>query len=200
MFQFACSLTENWDLNTLFWRFIQTKKVTWTQFFRNFSQYRKYSGKDLIEYLVTAVTPYRYMHISTMAHDGKNLFISSLNAGHSYLLVFQHCPSSSITSFFCHLALQKNSLTYPTLNLEFLNRADQQCTIVLLLIFPTGNSTMQYLMTTMTTVILANDSHICHFLFPFFPFSIISLFWSPSILKQTIWCQKKSILYQNTEF
>lgn len=60
-------------------------------------QYRKYTGKDLLDYSVIAVTPYRYVHIPTMAHDGKNLFISSLIGGHSYLLVFQHCPSSSIT-------------------------------------------------------------------------------------------------------
>lgn len=112
-------------------------------------QYWKYTAKDLLSYLVIAVTPYRYVHIPTMAHDGKNFFISGLIAGHSYLLVFQHCPSSSITSFFCHkigsplsLALQKNSPTHSTLNLAFLNRTDQQCTIVSILIFPTGNATM----------------------------------------------------------
>lgn len=113
-------------------------------------QYRKYIGKHLLDYSVVAVTLYRYMPIPTMTHDGKNLFISSLVAGHSYLLVFQCCPSSFMTSFFCRkigsplsLALQKNSLTHPTLNLAFLNRADQQCTIVLKPVFPTGNATMQ---------------------------------------------------------
>lgn len=36
-------------------------------------QYRKYTGRDLPDYLVIAATPYRYPQIPTMARDGKNL-------------------------------------------------------------------------------------------------------------------------------